>query len=457
MRLAAPLRRLRSGSALLLAGLLGACGGGGPELPLPFAAEPALAAPASCAQDDQRAWLRSYLRDAYFWNDGLAAANAQADSMDAYFRSMLFQPLDRYSYTQPVEAYNQFFTDGTRTGYGYTLVWTDAARTVLRVRSVEPLSPVGRAGLRRGDQILSIDGLSPQVIAAGGLPNATTEGVARTFTVLGADGRRREWTVASATFALSPVTPVQVLTGQGPEGSTRVAYMAFHEFIIASETALDQAFARFNAAGATELVLDLRYNGGGSVVLARGLGSMVAGPRAEDQAFADIRFNARNAADNFIVPFTTNIGILPGPVFTGLRRVVIITSAATASASELLINALRPFMPVVLVGETTYGKPYGFQSRSECGTTYSAVNFETFNARGEGRYVQGIAPACEVADDLDHELGDPAEARLAAALHYLRFGSCPGRSSADALALKRPPATPVGAIGEAAPAGMWLR
>jgi carboxyl-terminal processing protease len=92
--------------------------------------------------------------------------------------------------------------------------------------------------------------------------------------------------------------------------------------------------------------------------------------------------------------------LLPGPPLEGLRRVVVITSAETASASELLINALRPFMPVVLVGQTTYGKPYGFQPRTECGTSFNPVAFETLNALGEGRFVDGFAPWCEAADSL---------------------------------------------------------
>jgi hypothetical protein len=85
---------------------------------------------------------------------------------------------------------------------------------------------------------------------------------------------------------------------------------------------------------------------------------------------------------------------------------------------------------VVLIGATTYGKPYGFLPVDACDLTYNAVNFESVNALGEGGYNSGIAPTCEVPDDLDHQLGDPAEGRLAAALSYVKTGACPARIAA---------------------------
>ncbi len=116
----------------------------------------------------------------------------------------------------------------------------------------------------------------------------------------------------------------------------------------------------------------------------------------------------------------------------GLKRVFVIGSGATASASELVINGLRPFVDVVLIGETTYGKPYGFVPRSACGTTYEAVNFESLNALGVGGYTAGFQPDCLVADDLDHALGDSSERRTATALNYVATGRC----GADAVPLR---------------------
>jgi carboxyl-terminal processing protease len=109
-----------------------------------------------------------------------------------------------------------------------------------------------------------------------------------------------------------------------------------------------------------------------------------------------------------------------------LNRVFVITSGNTASASELVINALKPFFKeVVTIGSTTYGKPYAFQPRDACGTTYSAVNIEIANANGFADYSAGFAPTCAMSDDLTRQLGDPAELRTAAALSYIATGACP--------------------------------
>jgi carboxyl-terminal processing protease len=104
-----------------------------------------------------------------------------------------------------------------------------------------------------------------------------------------------------------------------------------------------------------------------------------------------------------------------------------------------VINGLKPFVEVVQVGDTTCGKPVGFLPTANCGTTYSAVNFESQNANGVGRYWDGLTPSCPVADDLDHALGDAAERLTATALAHVDSGACPPVASARELpqALRR--------------------
>ena len=122
------------------------------------------AAPASCDAPGQRAWLRDYMDDQYFWFDLQGTPDVAASTLHRYFASLLFVPLDRYSFAQSTTEFIQFFEQGQRTSYGYSLAWADTAQTVLKVRTVEPHSPIGLAGLRRGDTVVAIDGYTPDQI-----------------------------------------------------------------------------------------------------------------------------------------------------------------------------------------------------------------------------------------------------------------------------------------------------
>lgn len=378
--------------------------------------------PTSCSAADQRLWLKAYMGDQYFWNANLGQANQAAISIDGFFRSLLFTPTDRYSNSQELGPFTQFFTEGTRTGYGYSMAFSDASQSKLQFRVVEPLSPAAAAGLQRGDTILAIDGFSPASIVNGSLTNVTTAGITRTFSVEPSMGPVKTVTVVSRNFMLSPVLADKVFTSAS---GARVGYLAYQDFTTASLPELGRAFNRFRAAAATELIVDLRYNGGGSVTVARALASLIGGTGLEGQTFASIRFNSQNRVEDFDYAFTASRSSLPAAPLAGLTQVVFITSPNTASASELVINSLFPFKKVVTIGASTFGKPYGFQPRSACGTVFSAVNFETFNAAGNGRFDAGLPATCNAPDDLSKALGDPEEGRTAAALGFIQTRACP--------------------------------
>lgn len=431
----------------LVAVLVQGCGGGG------GGSDSGASAPASCSIADQRASLRQFMQANYYWYRNMPAPDESATTMDAYFQSMLYRPLDRYSYTESTAAYNQLFTEGRRIGYGYTLVWTDATQTTLRVQSVEPLSPVAAAGLQRGDTIVSIDGYGPKDIANGQAGPVSTVGVPRTIVATSTAGVSKTITVLSADFPLKPVDATTVFNVQGSAGPERVGYIDYQQFVSYSETELQTAFTQFATAGIGDLIVDLRYNGGGSVDVSRDLASMIAGAPLAGKTFVEMRYNDQQSARNSDLPFVQQSAPDGTPLPSlGLRRVFVLTSGGTASASELVINGLRAFMPVILVGDTTYGKPYGFIPRDACGINYEAVQFESFNALGAGGYTSGIQPDCQVADDLNHQLGDPQEARTQVALNYIATGSC--GPAAKRQILQQVPHLPP--IGEAVRPGMFL-
>lgn len=492
------LRSLPGGLCILACMLLlAACGGGGGSAPvLPSTGEviapvqpavpapslpslppstptspPPPATPQGCTLDEQRAWLRADMDARYFWYDQQGVPNPAATSLAGYFDSLLFKPADSFSFAQNEQQFTQFFTEGRRVGYGYALAFADAQRSLLQFAVVEPLSPMAQAGVQRGDTVLAIDGLTPAQIAAGGLPAVSTEGVARRFSLRQRSGLLREVTVLSANFALSPVLATATFVLNAPQGQTLVGYLAYQQFIAGSDAALKTALNKFYAAGVQELVLDLRYNGGGRVSTARDLASLIGGDALDGRTFANLNFNNKNQASNQVFRFvrnqqvalpvsnfvrnpdgsfgfTTSGGAPDAPVASSsLRRLFVIASAATASASELVINGLRPFMRVVQIGATTNGKPYGFAPRANCGTVYNAVNFDSVNALGVGGYVNGLPATCNVPDDLNHLLGDAAEARTAAALAFIASGTCPaGAQTPLALQVQGAPALPLGEI-----------
>jgi carboxyl-terminal processing protease len=437
---------------LYLAGLvllLQACGGGADPAPAP---EPP--PPQGCSVAEQRTTLQAFMNEEYYWYTQLAAPADGAPSMDAYFKSMLYLPSDRYSFTQSTASHSDVFTEGRRTGYGYTVVWADDAHTALRVRNLEPLGPFAKAGIVRGDTILSMDGVGPEGIIAGELPVVTTPGVPRTVVYRTATGESRAVTVLSEDFALTPVAARRVLEVTRDGMSVKVGYLAYHQFVGYSRSDLNLAFAEFAAAGVGELVLDLRYNGGGSVTVSRDLASLIGGSRTAHQLYAYLRFNAKQIANNIRVGFN-GVDTTGMPLPPGLARVVVITSPGTASASELVINGLKPFIDVVLVGETTFGKPFGFTPRNHCGTTYNAVQFVTLNSVGYGGYTSGFTPDCAVPDDLDRALGDPSERRLKTALGYIATGRCSAAEAPMSARIAGPrPSQEV--FGETVPSQMFL-
>jgi hypothetical protein len=255
--------------------------------------------------------------------------------------------------------------------------------------------------------------------------------VERQFALADVGGAPRTVTVRSGQVMLTPLATWKTLDATRAGQAVKVGYMAYHQFVQYSAWQLALATSRMAAEGVSELVIDLRYNGGGAVATSRDLASMVSGSRTDGATFVTLRYNDMHPEQNLDLPFMTAADRYTAPI-EGLSRVIVITSGNTASASELLINGLKPFMQVVLVGERTYGKPYGFMPHSECGITYNAVNFETFNALGEGGYSSGMPVDCPAADDLDHELGDAQERRLKEALAYIANGRCSAQAPQSA-------------------------
>jgi len=428
-----PLLRMSKSLLAVLPMALAACSGGdgGDDAPA-----------AECSVRAQNDWLGSYMNEWYFWYKlSPTPSPAAFTTTEAYFAALLYTgnsagfPRDRWSGSQSTESFNRFFGDGKALGYGVSVAGlevTGQPSKPLYVRHVEPQSDAAAKGIRRGDQVLSLNGRPvPEIIAANDFSalNAVNPGDVLTLRLLNA-GVERSVSLVASVFSLTPMQQAQVLTSAG---GRRLGYIVVKDMISQVMTPLEGAFAEFKAQGVQDLVLDLRYNGGGLVQVGANVASHVTGTVARGQLFASLLYNDKRAATNnanFL--FSNPSGAL------GLRRVYVLAGERTCSASEQVVNGLRPFVDVVLIGDTTCGKPVGFLPVSQCGTTYSVVNFESVNARNEGRYFDGLNPTCAVAEDFTRGLGTAEEPLLAAASRHADSGSCFVAGSAREQVQSRP-------------------
>ncbi len=414
---------------------------------------------------DENNWLRSWTNDLYLWFDEVTDRNpASYPTTDAYFKllkstatTISGAPRDKFHFSYQTADWEALSQSGVQAGYG--VYWVSLAGAVgndIEAAYTEPGSPASTAGIGRGTKVLFVDGfdvVSPpdqatvDAIVAGLYPVAANE--LHHFQVLDADGvTQRVFDLTSGDIVSTPVPNVSIV----PTATGTAGYVLFNDHLAKSEAALVAAFTTLQTAGVSDLVLDIRYNGGGFLDIASEVAYMVAGPaQTTGKTFELTQFNSKYPTLDpltmqTIVPvpfesttqgFSTTAG--QGLPHLNLSRVFVLTGPATCSASEAIINGLRGIdVEVVQIGSTTCGKPYGFYPQDNCGTTYFSIEFRGVNARNFGDYTDGFSPqnaptptnaalpGCSVADDLRHALGDPAEGRLAAALNYIATpGACP--------------------------------
>jgi carboxyl-terminal processing protease len=375
-----------------------------------------------CSTLGKNHFVRSVMREYYYWYQQIPDPDpSQFPSPEAYLEAVRVRPLDEsFSYISPEAASDAFFSDSQYVGFGFRNALI--ASGDLRIAEAFPGSPAAAAGLERNQRILAVDGRSIDELEASGQLGAAfgpdTVGHVVRLTMRNPDGEERE---VSLTKALVTIPTVAVTRTYEIEGR-RVGYVLFHNFVQPSNDALDAAFAQLGREGAQDLVLDLRYNGGGLVAVAKHLADLIGGMRTNGMLMARYVHNDRQANRNSSLFFDVAASALSAP------RLIAITTRSSASASELVINALKPYMPVVTVGDNTYGKPVGQYGFRFCGKIFYPVSFSIRNAADQGDYFGGFPPDCAAPDDIEHLLGDAAEGSLAEALHYAVAGECSASS-----------------------------
>jgi hypothetical protein len=390
--------------------------------------------------EDEKHFLRIWLRDTYLWYRELPTLDmaAYASTVD-YFNALKTplltasgKPKDRFHFSYTNARWAEL-SGGGQTGYGITwLRNTVASLRDWRVAAVEPGSPAALAGLRRGDRLLTVDGIdfaatteATAVAAMNAALFPVEAGERHHFDVQRDDGATLALALTSAKVMIAPVQNTTVLqTATGPVG-----YLTFGNHVSLAEAPLATSFAQLRDAGVKDLVLDLRYNGGGLLSIASKVAYMIAGPQSTaGKIFEHTLVNDKMAPKTPILFPSTSA--LP---YLGLRRVYVLAGPGTCSASESIVNGLRGVdVEVHLVGGQTCGKPYAFVPTPNCGRTYFAIQYQGVNQKGFGDYADGFAPTCTAADDLRHALGNQNEALLRTALQLRAGGTCPVSAAARA-------------------------
>ncbi|MCY7349988.1 MAG: hypothetical protein LH606_04890 [Cytophagaceae bacterium] len=351
--------------------------------------------------------------------------------------------VDRWSFATPVSEWNKVLT-GSSAGFGFSRGYV--ADNDLRVVFAYPNSPIGQAGVRRGWRIVKVDGIEASKANETAIANAISGKSSATYEFLTNAGETKTLALTKADYKSNSVLQRSIIEVDGK----KVGYLMYNSFIVSTaRQELDEAFAYFKANNVTELVADLRYNGGGYVNISERFANYVVPQSVAGKLMYTDQHNDKYKAWNRVKNFD---GTLPADNLN-LKRIVFIAARGSASASELLINVLRPHMDVKIIGDDTYGKPVGYYQIPVMGYISSPVAVKQTNAAGYGDYYEGLKADRYQIDDYTRDFGDPNEARLKDALSYLRTGTIPARQAArretlDAQVHRDEAETFVGAIQE---------
>jgi C-terminal processing protease CtpA/Prc len=392
---------------------------------------------------ERQDWAAGVLREWYLFPETLPANldptgyGTVQDYIDALTATARSQGKDRgFTYLTSIAEENAFYQSGASAGFGFRLS-VNTAQSRLFIAEAYENTPALAAGIDRGAEILAIgtsaDNLRTvsSILSAEGSAGLTAAfgpsdpGVTRVIRFRNAAGTESTVTVTKADFSITPVSSrygARIIEDAG----RRVGYINLRTFIDTADPALRQAFANFRAQGITEVIVDVRYNGGGLVRVAELLSNLLGGQRTSADVMTRTTFRESKSSNNDVEYFS------PQPQSIAATKIAFIGTRSSASASEMVMNNFIPYLgaSAALIGTNTFGKPVGQIAidRAACDDRLRVVAFRTENRDRQGDYYNGLAPfmgaTCQATDDLSRPLGDPAESSIRAALDFLAGRSC---------------------------------
>jgi carboxyl-terminal processing protease len=388
-------------------------------------------------------WIKEQMDTWYFWNTTLPTSKPGGNlTPDAYFESLLNNE-DRFSWIQDnyQELLNSLKGINQEAGYEFVLYKENESsdNVIAQIVYIKKGSPAAATELKRGDVITKINGQQMTVDNYRDVLEAIQENHTITYKVLDIAtetfSEPQTLSLSAVQYSENPNFLSKIITID----EKKIGYYVYNFFAADADSEgtdyddeMDSVFNAFKTQGITHLVLDLRFNSGGSESSAKNLASLIGNNIGSDQIFSRKQYNAviediildEYGADFLINKFaakTMNVG----PLLTN-NRVYILTSSRTASASELVINALKPYMNVFIIGNTTYGKNVGSVSLYEENDPKNTwgmqpIVVKIFNSLDQSDYTNGFTPDILDKDNslFIHPLGDSEEALLKHAIEQI--------------------------------------
>ncbi len=374
------------------------------------------------------------MKEWYLWQSELPPTVdvTKYQSNEEFLDALRFKPLDRFSYiTTPAARQASFVGQASGVhGFGFSL---DEQENFF-ISFVYDDGPAGVDGWKRGWQVLEINSkpISSYKLENGSFnfqlgPNEV--GVTNSFKFRLPDGTESVRTISKGQFQTNSVLHQKVID----QGGKKIGHWVYQSFKATAgltpvhSKEVEDSFSFFQNQGINELIIDLRYNGGGSVAVTEQILNYLVPASTNGKLMYTFRYNDKKTSNNRPVNFRKVGGL-------NLNRLIVITSRGSASASELLINSLEPHMDVILIGDRTFGKPVGSSPMSSTNRNLinndvelELITFATVNADGRADFYEGFPVDFEVGDNPARNWDDPEEARFKAALDYILNGSVNSR------------------------------
>ncbi len=393
--------------------------------------------PLECSAENKMQFVYDLMHDSYFWADEMPDLNQSkiyAYGNEVRLLNALRHDKDRFSFIMDATSQEDYFEKGETKSFGFLYIdgYDENNKfDYLGVSYVYPNSPMHAAGMKRGDHIVGVDGFDILTIRQSNMLIDRYFGDGSVDLTATFDLGDRNITVSRESFEIKTVSHYDIIDVD----EKKVGYLHFKTFVATSNDALDSTFAYFKAQGIDELILDLRYNGGGYVYVANHLATLIGGKYVSGKVLERTIFNAKYRAFDNVTYFEQR----PEQALD-LKRVFIIADNSSASASEVVINGLKAVdnsVEVIQIGTPTKGKPYGMLGGKYCSSYIFPVQIKGVNADGFGDYETGLVPTCRSANNMNFAIGDINESSLSDTLYYIKNGNCKEKYIRSRVAVER--------------------